>query len=89
MRDLLYVMLTRDISCLTVATVHFTSPQVALIFLLCGFLLLSLTSVILVFCGLQDFFVIGKYVELVSGPKRYTRRNILSLSNVCIVKSSH
>lgn len=56
MYDLLYVILTRDISCLTVATVHFTSAQVALIFLLCGFLLLSLTSVILVFCGLQDFF---------------------------------
>lgn len=42
----------RDISCLAVGTVHFTSAQVALIFLLCGFLLLSLTSVILCPCVL-------------------------------------
>lgn len=42
----------RDISCLAVATVHFTSVQVALIFLLCGFLFLSLTSVILCPCVL-------------------------------------
>lgn len=61
-------MLTRDISCLTVATVHFTSAQVASIFLLCGFLLLSLTSVILVFCGLQDFLSLGNMLNWCRGP---------------------
>lgn len=47
MCGLLYVILMRGISCLALATVRFTSAQVALIFLLCAFLLLSLTSVIL------------------------------------------
>lgn len=44
----LYVILMRYVSCLTVVTVHFTNVQVALIFFFfVGFLLLSLTFLIL------------------------------------------
>lgn len=49
---LLCVILMRDVSCLTVVAERFTNAQVVLIFLFCGFLLLSLTSVILCPCAL-------------------------------------
>lgn len=89
MCDLLYVMLMRDISCLTVATVHFTSAQVAVIFLLCGFLLLSLTSVILVFCGLQDFLSLGNMLNWCWDPNVTPEEISFLCQKVCIVKSSH